>query len=160
MFTVHKILHPTDFSEQANAAFAVACSLAKQHDAEVLVLHVMPVPIAWGEYVPREAAVDYEKHVKEDLLLPIRSPIPGVKVEHQLEEGTPEDMIALIAEDYGCDLIVMGTHGRKGLGRLLMGSVAERVLRTAPCPVLAVRMPPREEAPEDAGKAEQVVAMG
>jgi len=162
MFKVRKILHPTDFSSQAAVAFDVACSLAKQHDAVILILHVMPTPIVWGEYIPLDSVEEYEKQIREDYLLPIQSTVPGVRVSHLLEQGNPEEMIDLIAEEHECDLIVMGTHGRTGLGRLFMGSVAEKVIRGAPCPVLAVRVPPREtahEAPETAGKAAEVAAV-
>jgi nucleotide-binding universal stress UspA family protein len=141
MYPFRKILHPTDFSDQAAAAFGVACALARQHGAEVLVLHVMAPPIAWGEVVAREPPNGYEEQLWTEYLLPMRSPEPGVRVQHRLEEGMAQELIPLVAEETGCDLIVMGTHGRSGLRRLLAGSVAEHVLRTAPCPVLTIRGP-------------------
>jgi nucleotide-binding universal stress UspA family protein len=139
MYTIRKILHPTDFSEQAAAAFRLASSLAKQHGAEVVVLHVVPPPVAWGEAIAREPPDSYKEELWNEYMLPIRSPEPGVQVLYRMEEGIPADLIATVAEDIGCDLIVMGTHGRTGLRRLFMGSVAEQVLRTAPCPVLTIR---------------------
>jgi len=148
MFRVKKILHPTDFSEQAGHAFGVACALAKQHGAEVIVLHVVPPPITHGEAVARASPEDdYFEQLRRDYLLPIRSPEPGVAVTHEMGYGNPDEVIVETAAERGCDLIVMGTHGRGWLGRLLMGSVAEHVLRKAPCPVLTVRLPPNERGP-------------
>jgi nucleotide-binding universal stress UspA family protein len=67
--------------------------------------------------------------------------VPGVEAERRLEEGDPVEAILRVAEEIGADLIVMGTHGRTGLSRLFMGSVAEQVLRRAPCPVLTLKSP-------------------
>jgi len=72
-----------------------------------------------------------------------------VCVEHRLGEGDPATVILEVAEETGAGLIVMGTHGRTGLGRLVMGSVAEQVLRTAPCPVLTVRTTARQNKTGD-----------
>jgi nucleotide-binding universal stress UspA family protein len=141
MFSIKKILHPTDFSEQAAVAFGLACALAKAHGAEVVVLHVVPPPITDVVSLPPPPG-DYWERLRRDRLLPIRSPDPAVKVSHEMGCGNPDEVIVETAVRRGCDLIVMGTHGRGGLMRLLMGSVAEHVLRTATCPVLSVRMPP------------------
>src|SRR5262249_23803825 len=124
MFHIRKILHPTDFSEQATHAFRVACSLAKQHGAEIIVLHVVPPPITYGEALARESPDDYWEQLRSEHLLPIRSTEPGVVVTHEMGYGTPEEVIVATAAERGCDLIVMGTHGRSGVLRLLMGSVA------------------------------------
>jgi nucleotide-binding universal stress UspA family protein len=139
MFNIRKILHPTDFSDEAALAFRVACDLAKQHGAEVVVLHVLPPPVAWGEVVARRGPDGYEQQLWIEYLTPIHAVDPAVRVQHRMEEGPPAQRIVFVAEELGADVIVMGTHGRKGLSRLLMGSVAEHVLRTAPCPVLTVR---------------------
>jgi nucleotide-binding universal stress UspA family protein len=141
MFEIKKILHPTDFSEQANYAFGVACSLAGRYGAEVHVLHVLPPPIAQDE-ASRSAPDDYAEQLRRAYLLPLRSPEPGVEVSHEIAYGNADEVIVQAAR--GFDLIVMATHGRGGLMRLLMGSTAERVLRSAPCPVLSLRMPPDE----------------
>ncbi|MFO0928371.1 MAG: universal stress protein [Gemmataceae bacterium] len=141
MFTIRRILHPTDFSEAAASAFALACSLARDHHAEVLLLHVLPAPVAWGEVVARRQADGYEQELREEYLRPMQRSAGDVCAEPLLDEGDPVDVIIRTACEQGCDLIVMGTHGRSGLSRLLMGSVAERVLRRAPCPVLTVRLP-------------------
>lgn len=148
MYAIRTILYPTDFSEEAAAAFPVACSLAKQHGALLVILHVIPPPITWGEAIAQLPPDDYEVQIKNEYLLPLRPTDKDIRYEHHLERGNPEELIDSVAEEIGADLIVMGTHGRSGVGRLLMGSICEQVLRTAPCPVLAVRkeLPERAEA--------------
>jgi nucleotide-binding universal stress UspA family protein len=76
-----------------------------------------------------------------DWLHRLQAPRSGVEIDHRLTDGEPHAEILRVAEDDRCDLIVMGTHGRTGLPRLLMGSVAEQVVRRAPCPVLTVKAP-------------------
>src|SRR5262249_33247405 len=76
-----------------------------------------------------------------------------VRVEHRLAEGDAAAEILRVARETNCDLVVMGTHGRKGLGRLLMGSVAEQVVRKAPCPVLTLKTPFEAEPENASGKA-------
>jgi nucleotide-binding universal stress UspA family protein len=78
-----------------------------------------------------------------------------IQVEHRLEEGDAAVQILRVAQETGCNLIVLGTHGRTGLGRLLMGSVAEQVLRMASCPVLTVRAPFPPSEPTDAPAPEE-----
>jgi nucleotide-binding universal stress UspA family protein len=108
----------------------------------------MPVPLAQEKRLYREEMAGE--------LNRLRAPDARVRVEHRLEEGDTATQILRVAQETGCDMIVLGTHGRTGLGRLLMGSVAEQVLRMAPCPVLTVRAPfPASEsaggpAPEEA----------
>lgn len=82
----------------------------------------------------------------------------GVRVRHRLVEGQPVDEILRLAKETGCDLIVMGTHGRTGLGRMLMGSVAEKVVRTASCPVVTVREPSPVAERGPAPERESVIA--
>src|SRR5262249_50246999 len=141
MFAIRTILHPTDFSERSAHAFRLACRLARDHGAGVLVLHVMEPPASRAEEVARRPPDGYRDQLWNESLLPVRSPLPGVEVEHLLEEGDPAKEILRVAGEVACDLIVMGTHGRGGLRRLLMGSVAEQVLRRAPCPVVTVKAP-------------------
>lgn len=141
MFSIHTILHPTDFSKPAEYAFHLACSLARDHGARVVVLHVASSPISYGEllaYLPP----DEFKEKLWDSLRAIQHSDPEIRelrVETEMAEGDPAREIVRTAQDIGCDLIVMGTHGRTGLERLLMGSVAERVVRKAPCPVLTAK---------------------
>jgi nucleotide-binding universal stress UspA family protein len=138
MLAIRTILHPTDFSESAEAAFSVAGMLARAHKARLIVLHVHPTPISRGE------GIDYPPDQAEmwRLLDRYYVPDPDIQVEGRLAEGSATDEILRIAEKEDCDLIVMGTQGRTGLARMLMGSVAEKVMRAAPCPVLTVRIPP------------------
>jgi nucleotide-binding universal stress UspA family protein len=140
MTEIHTILHPTDFSGNSSSAFRLACSLARDFGARLVVLHVQPAPIALGgEIGPvREATAA----VRDALWEQLTAVVPddrGIPVEHRLRVGDEAAEIVDVAKEAGCDLIVMGTHGRTGLGRLLMGSVAEQVLRHASCPVLTVK---------------------
>ena len=144
MLALKAILHPTDFSPHSDYAFRLACSLARDHGARVVVLHV--VVTLGAEIVPYgEAATElqpegYRRHLWDDLRR-VQSPDSAVTVEHRLAEGEPAEQILDTARETSCDLIVLGTHGRTGLDRLLMGSVAEQVVRKAPCPVLTVKAP-------------------
>ena len=130
MPAIKTILHPTDFSENSRYAFEMACSLANDNQARLIVLHVI-FPV-WTAATPAS--------VKEHLPWPKPSE-SKVNVDYQVVEGDTVDEILRSATTIGCDLIVMGTHGRTGLERLLTGSVTEQVLRKAACPVLAVRTP-------------------
>jgi nucleotide-binding universal stress UspA family protein len=136
MFEMKTILHPTDFSESSKWAFHLACSLARDHGARLVALHVAPPPV-YGLVLAQ--ATEYEelwrtlhKLVRPDLRIPL---------DYQLRHGHPVHEILRVARDIECDLIVMGMHGRTGLGRILMGSVTEEIVRRAPCPALAVRTP-------------------
>ena len=138
MIQVRKILYPTDFSSYSNQAYFHAVALAEKHSAALTVVFVYN-PSATGGPGPSdpEAARRYWR----DQLEQIRPVDPTIKVNHVLLDGDPATEIVRYAHDAGSDLIVMGTHGRTGLERLLMGSVAERVLRNAHCSVLVVKMP-------------------
>ena len=127
------ILHPTDFSERSGYAFRLACSLARDRGARLIVLHVMPVPLVQEKRF-------YQEEMSAELNR-LRAPDSQIQVEHRLEEGDPATQILRIAQETGCDLVVMGTHGRTGLDRLIMGSVAEEVVRRASCPVVTVKAP-------------------
>jgi nucleotide-binding universal stress UspA family protein len=141
MSPIRIILYPTDFSESSESAFALACALARDYNARLVVLHVIQLPPA----IPSEAGLlvaeadEYRDYAKDQLLH--YQPPGGVRLEHWLETGEPEAEILGLARKLHADLIVMGTHGRTGLGRLLLGSIAEHVLRKAPCPVLTVKKP-------------------
>lgn len=134
MLAIKRILVPTDWSEPAHRAFQVADSLARQHDSELIVLHVVPLPaMMYGP--PPES---YLEHLHEELCH-IKPGDPTTRIQRLLVEGDPSTMILQVAKENQCDLIVMGMHGRTGLDRLLMGSVAEKVVRRAPCLVLTVK---------------------
>jgi nucleotide-binding universal stress UspA family protein len=141
MLSLQTILHPTDFLECSAYAFQLACALARDHGARLLVLHV-PVPpplVTYGELEKALQAPGGYRATLLDQLNRLQPADPGIGVEHLLQEGDPATEILQVAQARLCDLIVMGTHGRTGLSRLLVGSVAETVLRHAPCPVLLVK---------------------
>lgn len=139
MFPLATILHPTDFSEQSEFAFRLACALARDYNARLVLLHVLPPPMVVyaGGPVPAETWPSSEE-VREKLH-EWEGHAHRVRVESQVMEGDPVDMILRAAEETQSDVIVMGTHGRTALARLLLGSVAESVLRRAPCPVLTAK---------------------
>jgi nucleotide-binding universal stress UspA family protein len=140
MLPIRTILHPTDFSENSQHAFHFACSMARDYGANLIVLHVYPTPV-----LPTMdgAVFPFPLDVPRDELLAMLNDIkpddPAISVERLLVVGEPSYEIKRIAESYSADLIVMGTLGRSGLTRLVMGSVAEDVSRNADCPVLTVR---------------------
>ncbi len=143
MLAIRRILHPTDFSDLSRPAFELACSLARDHGAELTVLHVAQLPLLMpmnGVLVP--TPVD-ETDALRDRLEQVRAADPRVRLGHRLAEGVPSEEILKAAADLPADLIVLGTHGRGGLSRALMGSVAEHVMRKAQCPVLTVKPTPR-----------------
>lgn len=149
MLPIHTILHPTDFSERSEFAFRLACSLARDYNAHLILLHVEPLPtVVYGEgIVPFEP--EYFLEESKTKLNRLQVPDPRIHVERVLKEGEPVLEILEVARDYHANLIVMGTHGRTGIGRLLMGSVAELVVRRAACPVLTVRTPFHEDVPAE-----------
>jgi nucleotide-binding universal stress UspA family protein len=138
MINVKTILYPTDFSTYSNQAYFHAIALAHKHGANLTILYVYTpeadTPRGTGN---GGAGRDYWRSQLEQIR-PIDSNIP---VHHVFLEGDPATEIVRYARDAGIDLIVMGTHGRTGLERLLMGSVTERVMREAACSVLVVKMP-------------------
>ncbi len=142
MTGIKTILHPTDFSEHAGRAFRLACSLARDHGARLILLHVQPtLAVVGGVDGPVAIPVPEDQSALLERLNNLRPGDDAFAVEHSLRVGDAAEEIVRLAEEAGCDLIVMGTHGRTGLRRLLMGSVAEDVLRAAPCPVLTVKHP-------------------
>jgi nucleotide-binding universal stress UspA family protein len=141
MLAIRTILHPTDFSDCSAFAFRLACSLARDYGARLIVLHVAepPVTVASEGMLVIPPALDLDP--LRDRLHQLRPGDPTVPVEHCLVEGNAAPEILRVAEETRCDVIVLGTHGRTGLARLLMGSVAEQVVRRACCPVLMVKGP-------------------
>lgn len=135
------ILHPTDFSSTSELAFGLALSLARDHGGRVIVLHVAAPPSAYvmDEVVVPPAVQDLEPLRKR--LAEISSNVADVSVERRLVEGDAADEILREAETSKCDLIVLGTHGRQGISRLIMGSVAEQVIRRAQCNVVVAKTP-------------------
>src|SRR6185436_9607964 len=122
---IRKILHPTDFSESSRAAFEVACSLARDHAAQLFVVHVVQLPPVFApDGIPVSIPPEEPYQARAELAR-VRPVDPRVKVEHKLLEGDATVEILKAAKGEAADLIVMGTHGATGLARLLMGSVAE-----------------------------------
>jgi nucleotide-binding universal stress UspA family protein len=138
MIHVKKLLYATDFSPYSNQAYFHAIALAEHHKASLTILYVYTpgaVPPANG------ASGEADKQHWRAQLEQIRPTNPRIAVHHVFLEGDPAGEMVRYAVDAGMDLIVMGTHGRTGLERLLMGSVAEKVMREAPCSVLVVKLP-------------------
>jgi len=138
---VKKILFPTDFSHTGDAAFAMATSLARDSGAKLVIVHVEEPPVAYGGGelyygVPEPQTADLKAMLEK--IIPAD---PNIEYEHRMITGDPAGAIPRLAEEEQIDLIVMGTHGRSGLSRLLMGSVAEAIVRRAPCPVLTFKQP-------------------
>ena len=141
MLPIHMILHPTDFSARARSAFDLACALARDYDARLVVVHVKPPQMMGGEVhalITTPEEVDRELRGELDKLQPLDD---STQIERVLKEGDAGTEILRMAKEISSDIIVMGSHGRTGLSRLLMGSVAEAVSRKAHCPVLTVKHP-------------------
>jgi universal stress protein A len=146
---ITRILVPTDFSDSADAALAYALKVADRVGAAVRLVHVFEDPDAVGLYshayvpMPAEMRADILTDIRRQLVA--RSAASGHNdVTTEVLTGPAAKTIADYATQHQCDLIVMGTQGRQGVAHMLMGSVAERVVRTAACPVLVV---PRPVAP-------------
>lgn len=140
---IRRILCPVDFSATSTHAFAFAERLAASLASEILLLHVSdrePSYLVAGQEPPADAELHRQ-------LESIRPSTPSVPVQRVLHSGAPGEVICWLAENSRCDLIVMGTHGRQRLMHLLLGSVAEYVMRHARCPVMTVRLLPEHEAP-------------
>ncbi|QDT31841.1 universal stress protein [Thalassoglobus polymorphus] len=152
MVNLKRILFPTDFSECAEAAAVYASDLASRYDAELQVLHVihdvsLDVPdfgmgLAFPGYLENlpQRRKEISSAVKQSLELLISQFPEGLKaVDSHMKFGNPISEILEFVETQDIDLIVMGTHGRTGFSHAILGSVAERVLRHAQCPVLTIR---------------------
>jgi nucleotide-binding universal stress UspA family protein len=142
MAFAQRILVVTDFSEHARAAFAPARDLARQFGAEVLVLHVhdrnVPQPAAKGTRLLSEAEADAALDARLDALAATELADLGATT-HLIDSRDVPGAICRFAADQGVDLLIIATQGQTGLKRLLLGSVAEAVIRSACCPVLTVR---------------------
>ena len=143
---IRRILHPSDFSRACGAAFTKAVEMAKVNRAELLVLHVLsPVVPMMGDgymspqlYEQIESSARTEAQKQLDRLL-ARAKKAGVRAKGLFANGAPHEQITRLARSKKADLVVIGTHGRTGLARFFLGSVASRVVSTATCPVLTVR---------------------
>ncbi|MGH7773006.1 MAG: universal stress protein [Candidatus Binatia bacterium] len=158
MDKIKKILAPTDFSELSKAGVRYAFNLAKELGAEVIVYHAVNRDelLEYGHEIKAERSAVYP-YLPGNLLLEkyelalvrflkenFSDLLPSVDVREKVELGRPESNIVEEAKKEGVDLIVISTHGRTGLSHMLMGSVTEKVVRHASCPVLSIH-PEREE---------------
>ena len=136
---IRTILVPIDFSSHADAVLEWAAHLAKEHGSKLVLLHAYHLPVDFqqleGAYLPP----DFWAQVKADSAATLRE--QGLSVETVVREGYPATAIEEEARTRHADLVVIGTRGHSGLKHLLLGSIAERVVQKAPCPVLAVKTP-------------------
>lgn len=141
-----KILFPTDFSDPGDSSLKYATALARDTGAKLLIVHVEePLSVYGGAGDVFYAAPEPDDVSIRQRLEGVVPADPAVAYEHYLVTGDPATEIVRLAEEEHADLIVMSTHGRSGLLRLLMGSVAEAVVRRASCPVFTLKQP--HEAP-------------
>ncbi|HPQ42018.1 MAG TPA: universal stress protein [bacterium] len=135
-----KILCPTDFSDSARYAFQTAVMMAERFNASIELFHVIE-PSAYVSDRIEDSEKTYQETVRDKLAVLAEVPGPQVPVAVEIATGIPYMEITRRASEIGADLIVIGTHGRTGIRHLLIGSVAEKVVRAAACPVLTVRHP-------------------
>lgn len=140
-----KILFPTDFSTCSDAGIEQATVLAREAGATLLFVHVEEPPLIYGDGEMYYGAIEPDHEALTKMLKALVPTDPSVPCEHRLLRGDPARSIVELAEQERCDLIIMGTHGRTGMTRLVMGSVAEGVMRRAKCPVLTYKQ--RRAAP-------------
>jgi len=139
-FPFKRILAPVDFDSSSLKGLELAAKIAKESGGTIFILHIVPVDMdvtgmpQYVDLIKRQESLDREK-----LTAIAKQHLPDVKWEIIDQMGEPAEVIDKVATELPADLIVMVTHGRRGLARLVEGSVAEKVLRYAPCPVLAVR---------------------
>ncbi len=146
MFEIKSILAPTDFSAHSEQAVRYACRLAERLDSELHLLHVLSEIVPAGPdpllmpVMPAQFYKESEDRAQETL---DRSLDPSwekpAKVVRAVRWGSPVESIVSYAVDHRIDLVIISTHGRTGLSHVLLGSVAERIVREAPCPVLTIR---------------------
>ena len=145
-----RIACATDFSETAEAAWEVACDLAQVHRAELVLVHVFSELPVYPEVAVSTVLQVWEEQrrwVEQELDRRVADATTrGLRARASLKTGSAAEGVVEAATEIGADLIVVGTHGRSGLERVFLGSVAERIVRTAPCAVLTVKPHPRERA--------------
>jgi nucleotide-binding universal stress UspA family protein len=150
MIKISRILHPTDLSENSKPALRYASDLARHYHAGLHIVTVVDTraftgSVAEPEFFPVDFLQDYMKETEKKLAeLTFEGMQHCSKIVREVFSGTPYNEIIKYAEKSGIDLIVMGTHGYTGLKHMLIGSVAENVVRRAPCPVLTVRPDKRD----------------
>ena len=135
------ILFPTDFSHTGDKALAMAEALARDSGAKIYIVHVEEPPTAYGGGEMYYGMLEPDLDQLKELLSKVKPADLQIDYEHHMITGEPADAISRFANEHDIDIVVMGTHGRTGLMRLLMGSVAEAVVRRAKCAVLTVKPP-------------------
>jgi len=146
MAGLRRVLFASDFSRESGKAFAAALRMAKTNRATLTVLHVIAplMPVTPDQYVGPETWRELDQETRRwtkrklDALIG-KATKGGVKVVGLAVDGSPAQQIVRVARSKRCDLVVIGTHGRTGLAKFFLGSVAGRVVSTAHCPVLTVR---------------------
>jgi len=144
---IKSILFPTDFSEGSSQALQYATDMAKKYGAKLYIVHIIyDIAKATGWYVPHTSMdqmyKDIEAGAKKELEAFGVEELSGMKnIERSVIVGVPHEEIINFVKKNKIDLIIIGTHGRKGMDRILFGSTAAQVVRFAPCPVLTVRLP-------------------
>jgi len=144
---IKSILFPTDFSEGSSQALKYAVDLANRYGAKLHLIHVIyDITRATGWYVPHRSVEEMYKELEQGAKKELErfgvEELSGVKnIERSVHMGVPHEEIIKFAKENKIDLIIIGTHGRKGIDRILFGSTAAQVVRFAPCPVLTVRLP-------------------
>jgi nucleotide-binding universal stress UspA family protein len=144
---IKSILFPTDFSEGSSQALQYAVDMAKRYGAKLFLVNVIyDVVKATGWYVPHVSVNKMYEEIQEGAKKELErfgvEELSGLKaLERTVITGVPHEEIINFAKNHKIDLIVMGTHGRKGVDRILFGSTAAQIVRFAPCPVLTVRLP-------------------
>ena len=146
MITLQKILVPTDFSDLSQQALEFALSLADRFRAKLYLIHVWELPMTGSLLPPEpypESVLTEEQTAGEEHLTKVTNELKasGFDVEPVFVFGKPYMEIVKAATDFDVDLIVIASHGRSGISHLLLGSVAEKVVRLAPCPVFTVKPP-------------------
>jgi nucleotide-binding universal stress UspA family protein len=143
--TIQRVLVPHDFSDTADAALVYALDLAEKLGARITIVHTYEIPaygFPEGPAMTADMVLQIENAAQTALNgVAERSGRPGIQVDAVLRRGPAWSEIDAVAKETNADLIVIGTHGRRGVVRALLGSVAEKVVRTAPCPVLTVHGP-------------------
>lgn len=144
---VRRILVPVDFSDAARVVLDYAVDVARDRGAEVVLAHVVGLPVAsfdpsFGAAADPRMLADLQAGAEKALaeLAALVEAAPGVTVGTKVLTGTPSREIVREAREGGYDLVVIGTHGRTGLRHVFLGSVAENVVRLCPCPVLTLRL--------------------
>lgn len=153
-----RILVPIDFSEHSKRTLSYATKTATRHNSTIYLLHVFQIPdYVVTPYARRrqnsaevQSQLDIAEQEARENLEAFAQELSnqGIKVQPHLRVGYPFDEIVLMANHFDVDLIIIGSHGRGGISRLLVGSTAERVVEHAPCPVLVVKEPRRRTRPE------------